>query len=310
MGAWSVRTRRAGAGRRARIWATTRTALLVGVCCVWAAGCHTNPVTGQDEVVLMSGEEELSAGHGLHPKIIAMYDGEVADPELGRYLSAIVRRLQRVSHTPEMVTDFTVLNTSVINAFAVPGHVYATRGFLAGLENEAQFAAVMGHELSHVVARHSAKQMSDKAVANIGFGAAGLVVGGWWPAQAVLTGSQLSVTVFGLSYSRGQERQADRVGTYYMALAGWDPRQAIAMQKILHSLTQDKASVLDKYLSTHPELADRIAAIESVIEEKRLLEGGYVQGDGIYAPRWQRRLAHVKEMNEAYKKQAHKNKKP
>lgn len=279
-------------------------AAMAGACCAMVAGCHTNPVTGHDEVVLVSREQELSTGHGLHPKVVAMYDGQFTDPDLKRYLSAVVHRLRRVSHTPDMPTDFVVLDTDVINAFAVPGHVYATRGFLAELENEAQFAAVMGHELSHVVARHTAKQMSDKAVADIGFSAAGLVVGGWWPAQAVLTGSQLSVTMFGLSYSRGQERQADRVGTYYMALAGWDPRQAIAMQKILHGLTKDKKSVLDKYLSTHPELADRITAIESVIEDKHLLESGYIQGDGIYAARWQRRLTHLRQQNEASKQQA------
>ena len=101
-------------------------------------------------------------GNAYHPDIVFMYDGEYIDPELKQYLGSIVVRLNEVSHRSEMSVDFTVLNTSMINAFAIPGHVYATRGFLAELQNEAQFAAVMGHELAHVEAPARPGQRPDR----------------------------------------------------------------------------------------------------------------------------------------------------
>ncbi len=268
--------------------------------CLVAAGCRTNPVTGRWEMMLFSPERELAMGDDYHPSIIFMYGGEHQDAELKLYLGTIVRRLHECSHRPQMRTDFTVLNASVLNAFATPGHVYATRGFLAQLQNEAQFAAVMGHELGHVAAGHSAKSMSNQLLIGIGLGAAGVALGESVAARGVMTAGQLSVALLGLSYSREQERQADRLGAYYMALAGWDPREAISMQRLLDSLNQRKETVLDRYLSTHPPTASRIAEIESVIRQKRLTDGGYVQGGGIYAERWNRRLAALMAVSEAY----------
>jgi len=268
--------------------------------CSLAAGCRTNPVTGSREVALVTTQQELALGDSQHPSVIFMYGGEYVDTDLKRYLGTIVLRLHRVSHRREMRTDFTVVNTSVINAFAMPGHVYATRGFLAQLENEAQFAAVMGHELSHVAAGHTAKDLTNWVILEAGMGTAGMVLGDSGGAQVALAAGELGVTMLGLSYSREQEVQADRVGTYYMALAGWDPREAISMQRLLHALEERKETVLDKYLSTHPPEKNRVSEIRLVIREKRLLERGYVQGDGVYAERWQGHLAQLRSVNRAY----------
>jgi predicted Zn-dependent protease len=264
------------------------------------AGCRTNPVTGGSELNLISPQKELALGHQNHPDIVFMYDGEYYDPDLNRYLGTIVWRLHRDSHRPEMPTEFTMLNTSVLNAFATPGHVYATRGFLARLENEAQFAAVMGHELAHVTAGHSAKQLSNALVTglvvNLADTAAGESLGG----RVAVGLGQASVTLLGLSYSREQEIQADRVGTYYMALGGWDPRQAVAMQQLLVSLGKRKETVLDRYLATHPPSANRVREIEAVIQEKNLASARYVQGDGVYADRWGRHVARLREVDRAF----------
>jgi predicted Zn-dependent protease len=254
------------------------------------AGCATNPVTGNKDFVLIGEERELALGDQTHPNVIQMYDGEYRDPELVRYLGTIVKRLHKVSHRQDMPVDFTILNTSIVNAFATPGHVYATRGFLAKLENEAQFASVMGHEWAHVAARHTARQMSSGILGQLALGVGSSMLGDSGAAQIATQITCVGITMLGLQYSRSQEHQADRVGTYYMALAGWNPEQSIRMMEILGSLNTHKPGMLDKYLSTHPQHEDRIADIRRVIQEKDL-ERRYIQGDGVFADRWKRRLA-------------------
>lgn len=274
---------------------------LLVIICMSLTGCQVNPVSGEKQFRLVSADQELTMGHGYHPDLIFMYDGEYLDPELKRYLGTIVQRLHKVSHRPEMPMDFTVLNTTTLNAFAIPGHVYATRGFLAELQNEAQFAAVMGHEITHVAAGHAAQNMTSQIILSGGLAVLGGFMDESTTSQAVLVGSQLGVTLLGLSYSRQHEHQADRVGTYYMALAGWDPRQSVRMQEILGSFHTSKPSFLDKYLSTHPPMDERIADIQNVIDEKELLNAGLIQGDGIYEKRWQDRMVQLKQVNTAFK---------
>jgi len=276
----------------------TLVAGLLALVCVPGAGCRVNPVTGAREFMVVPESREVQLGHQAHPDIIFMYDGEYHDPELNRYLGTIVMRLHQVSHRPEMPMEFTMLNTSVINAFATPAHVYATRGFLARLENEAQFAAVMGHELTHVAAGHAAKKLSNNLLVSLVMGVADSAVGESGVGQAAMGAGQVGITLLGFSYSREQERQADRVGTYYMALAGWNPQQAVAMQKLLRSFNETEPNILDRYLSTHPQSENRIAEIRAVIREKGL-DSRYVQGDGVYAARWNRRLTRLRQVDRA-----------
>ncbi len=273
---------------------------LCALACAAAAGCRVNPVTGSRELVLVSQQEEIALGNQSHPNVIFMYGGEYHDPELNRYLGTIVMRLQACSHRRDMPMEFTMLNTSVVNAFATPTHVYATRGFLARLENEAQFAAVMGHELAHVAAGHSAKQLTHSMLTGLAFGVAGNAAGDSTSGQVAVGLGEASVALLGLSYSREQERQADRVGAYYMALAGWDAQQAIEMQRLLASMSQRRDTVLDRYLSTHPQTDSRIMEIQDVIREKELRSSRYVEGEGIYGDRWNRRLAALCQVDKAF----------
>jgi predicted Zn-dependent protease len=282
----------------------TCTRLLLTAACAVAlaalAGCRVNPVTGRSELVLVSETEEVAIGYQAHPDVIFMYDGEYHDRELNRYLGTIVMRLHAVSHRPQFPMEFTMLSTSVVNAFATPGHVYATRGFLARLENEAQFAAAMGHEFAHVAAGHTAKQMTQSMLTGLVLGVADYAAGSSLAGQVATNAGQVGVTLLGLSYSREQELQADRVGAYYMALAGWDPRQAVRIQELLESLSKRKEAVLDRYLSTHPPGEDRRAEIEAVIDEKGLLSGGFIQGDGLFTERWTRHLSGLREVDKAF----------
>ncbi|MFW5922754.1 MAG: M48 family metalloprotease [Planctomycetota bacterium] len=279
---------------------TIRFLLLLGASLVLCIGCRTNPVTGRKQLIIHSTEQELSLGEEYHPNLLYMYDGHYQDEQLVDYLEAIVRRIDGVSHRKEVQNQFTLLNTSIHNAFAIPGRVYATRGFVAELENEAQFAAVMAHEIAHVTSLHTARQMTTSMLTALGLGVAGQMAGNTSAAQGVLLAGQAGVTLLGLSYSREQERQADRVGTYYMAVAGWDPREAIGMQKLLHSLNERETTFVDKYLSTHPPAEDRIGEVRALIEEKNLIDGGYIQGDGIFEERWTEHLRELREVNKAY----------
>lgn len=266
-----------------------------------ATGCRVNPVTGEKQLIVYSAKQELQLGDRYHPNLIYMYNGRYDGQGATRYMNAIVERIHRVSHRSKMRTDFTLLNTSMNNAFAIPGHVYATRGFVAQLDNEAQFAAVMAHEMAHVSSLHTARQMSTSLLTNLGLGLAAQAAGDSTAGKGLITAGQVGVTLLGLSYSREQERQADRVGTYYMALAGWDPREAISMQKLLASMNENEPTFVDKYLSTHPPADNRIREIRAVIQQKNLRDSENMQGDGVFADRWDKHLARLRRVNQAYK---------
>ena len=126
-----------------------------------AAGCATNPVTGQSDVMLVSEQEELELGKQAFSQLAWQQGGPLRiDPATQSYLDGIVRRLHQVSHRSNLPVDFTLESASEPNAWAIPGHTAMNRGLLQYLENEAQFAFVMGHEMGHVAARHSAARQS------------------------------------------------------------------------------------------------------------------------------------------------------
>ncbi len=127
------------------------------------SGCAVNPVTGQQELMLVSEAQEIQMGKEIYPNALWSGEGgggEYNDPVLKSYLKSIVMNIHQVSHRPNLPVDFAVQNSSVPNAWAIPGHVVMTRGLLAALDNEAEFVYVMGHEMGHVSARHSARQMT------------------------------------------------------------------------------------------------------------------------------------------------------
>ncbi|MCB0265157.1 MAG: M48 family metalloprotease, partial [Calditrichaeota bacterium] len=132
--------------------------------------CATNPVTGDREFMLVSEQQEISMGKEYDPQVVATY-GVYDDAEIAAYISDIGQRIATVSDRPGLAYEFKVLDSPVINAFAVPGgYVYFTRGILAYLNNEAEVVGVMGHEVGHIAARHSAKQISQQQIATIGLG--------------------------------------------------------------------------------------------------------------------------------------------
>jgi predicted Zn-dependent protease len=144
---------------------------------LFSGSCAVNPVSGGRELMLVSESEEIQLGKQTDVEVRKQY-GVYEDPKLNAYLNDMCQRLARVSHRPNLPYRFEVVDASVVNAFAVPGgYVYFTRGILASLNNEAELAGVMGHEIGHITARHSAQQYSRAQLAQFGMVVGGLFLG-------------------------------------------------------------------------------------------------------------------------------------
>ncbi|MCJ7582838.1 MAG: M48 family metalloprotease, partial [Candidatus Aminicenantes bacterium] len=140
-------------------------AIILVVLMAWAVACAINPVTGKRELMLLSSSDELAMGQQTDPEILQTY-GQYEDAELARYVAALGKKLGALSHQPDLDYSIQVLDSPVVNAFAVPGgYVYLTRGILAYLNDEAELAGVVAHEIGHIAARHSAQRYSQAQIA-------------------------------------------------------------------------------------------------------------------------------------------------
>ncbi len=227
---------------------------------LWIFSCATNPVTGKQELMLLSESDELKLGQETDLQVVKEY-GIYEDPKLTAYLKGVCQRLGKVSHRPNLTYHFKILDASVVNAFAVPGgYVYFTRGILATLNNEAELAGVMGHEIGHITARHSAKQYSRAQLAQIGLGVGSLFVD-----SSLLTGlAQLGVGMLFLRFSRDHEREADDLGVEYSSRAGYDANEMAHFFETLERMNPGSdRSGLPGWFSTHPSPVDRVRAVRT-----------------------------------------------
>ena len=189
----------------------------------------TNPVTGKRDWTLVTEEQELGIGAQAHEAIVAQY-GYYENSLVQEYISDIGERLNRHSHRPEIENRFTVLDSGDINAFAVPGYIYITRGMLARLNSEAELAAVLGHELGHVTARHTARIIGQRQTINLASLVLGEAVGG---GTAVGTATDLLGAAHVSGYGRDLELEADRLGAEYAARGGYDPDAMLQVIRVL-----------------------------------------------------------------------------
>ncbi len=229
------------------------------------AGCATNPVTGRPQLALVSEAREIELGREADQQIASSI-GLYPDDTLQRYVQALGQELARESERPELPWSFRVLDDPSVNAFALPGgYLYVTRGILAHLASEAELAAVLGHEIGHVTARHSVSQMSRQQLAQIGLG---LSVGLATLASGIdlsplgsLAGAGLSLLF--LKYSRDDESQADALGLAYLLQQGYDPRPMARVFATLERVSQGEGSArLPDWLSSHPNPGDRRLWVE------------------------------------------------
>jgi predicted Zn-dependent protease len=203
------------------------------------AGCAQNPVTGGADFVMMSENQELAAGRAADVEVRKQYL-VYADEALQSYVNRVGQKLAAHSHRPNLSYHFTVLDSTEINAFALPGgYVYITRGILAYLNSEAELAAVLGHEIGHVTARHGVRQQSAAQAANISLTIASIFV----PQLRNQNGQNLGNVLNGAllsGYGRDQELQADALGAGYLAATGYDPQAIIQVIAVLKNQeTQD-----------------------------------------------------------------------
>lgn len=237
----------------------------------WLAGCAVNPVTGRSELALMpiSEAQEISIGQKTFPQVLQQMGGTYQDQALNAYVERVGQRVARASHRPDLPYQFAVINDSTPNAFALPGGPIAiTRGLLVVMENEAQLASVLGHEVGHVTARHSVAGMQRGALLNVGLavisGVAGDAAYGPFAQQA----GQLAATLINNTYSREQERESDRLGIDYMVRAGYDPRGSVQIQELFHRKLEGGAepSWVGGLFRTHPFSKERMLENQAYIQ--------------------------------------------
>jgi predicted Zn-dependent protease len=270
--------------------------------------CAINPVTGKRQLMLMSEAQEVALGAQYDPSVIATF-GEYKDTDMDAYLRNIGMQMGLISHRPKLEYHFKVLDTPVINAFAVPGgYVYLTRGILAMLNNEAELAGIMGHEMGHIAARHTASQQAKQTLGQV------LLIGGMIAskkfasiAEQAFQGMQLLF----LKFSRDNEREADKLGVEYSSKVSFDAHKMADFFQVLQKMSlSDEQGGVPTFMSTHPDPGDRYNAVNAeatqwqenlkypewkVNEDSylRLIDGivygedprqGYVEGTTFYHP--------------------------
>jgi predicted Zn-dependent protease len=232
------------------------------------SGCAVNPATGKRElaVVPISTSQEVAIGEKTFPQAIQQMGGEYDNPALAAYVEQVGQRLARVSHRPELSYRFKVVNDSAPNAFALPGGFIAiSRGLMVGLENEAQLAAVLGHEVGHVTARHSVQGLQRGAMFNVALSVLGGVTGETGYGPLAQQAGQLTASLLDRSYSREQESESDRLGIDYMVKAGYSPLGAIQLQEFFSRQMEGgtEPTWLAGIFRTHPFSKDRLIANEA-----------------------------------------------
>jgi predicted Zn-dependent protease len=237
------------------------TCFLFTVLVTVGAACATNPVTGKRQMTLLSEAEELAIGQQQDAEIrreMGVYD----DVELQRYVNDIGQQLARVSHRPNLPWSFTVVDNPAINAFALPGgYIYLTRGILAYLDDEAELAGVLGHEIGHVTARHAAQAYTRQAQAGIGLTILSIFV----PAAAPFADlGSAGLSVLFLRHGRDAELEADRLGVEYGSGAGYDPAGVPRFLATLARVDALSERGVPNWLSTHPDPGSRVTKAEPV----------------------------------------------
>ncbi|HOT95549.1 MAG TPA: M48 family metalloprotease [bacterium] len=231
----------------------------------WLIACAVNPVTGKHQLMLMSESDEIALGQQSDAEVTATY-GIYDDAALNTYVNTIGQKMGKLSHRPNLAYSFKVLDTDVVNAFAVPGgYVYVTRGILAYLNDEAELAGVIGHEIGHVAARHTVVSYSKQQLASLGLGL-GSILSEKFRQYANI--ANFGVTMLFLKFSRDDERQADNLGVEYSSKASYDANCMATFFETLERMNEGSSSSgLPDWFSTHPNPANRITAVRAKTKE-------------------------------------------
>ena len=204
------------------------TILAVLLAALAATGCATNPATGKQDVVFMSEADEIKLGQQEHARIMQQY-ARYDDEALQDYVNQVGQKIVAVSHRPQIQFTFTVLDSDEINAFAIPGYVYVTRGIMVYLNSEAELTAVLGHEVGHVTARHAVRQQTGAMATGVG----STILGVLTQSADIANVANVAGSALVSGYGRDMELEADGLGAQYLARLGYDPDAMIDVVRLL-----------------------------------------------------------------------------
>jgi predicted Zn-dependent protease len=267
------------------------TSLVIVIQC----GCAVNPVTGKNELSLLSESQELAIGKQQYVPSQQIQGGQYRiDPELTEYVDRVGKRLAAVSDRP-LPYEFVVLNNSVPNAWALPGGKIAiNRGLLLELKNEAELAAVLAHEIVHAAARHGAQTMNRNIVAQGVMAAAAISTAGSEYSDYVLGAANLGAQLISHKYGRNAELESDYYGMHYMSRAGYNPQAAITLQETFVRLSKGKKTGwLEGLFASHPPSQERVERNKQTATE---LDAGGEYGKQQYL----QKLSYVRSKSPAY----------
>ena len=226
--------------------------LTLGIALCLCVGCETNPITGREELMLVSENQDFELGRKYAPEIEKQMGGKIENQALQDYIDGIGQKIARVSHRSDWEYHYTALNDDTVNAFALPGgYIFVTKGMLVHIETESQLAAVLAHETVHVVARDTSNAMSNQ----IGMSILLAAVTSEETSKSVMTAANLTKQIIGLRYSRKDEREADIGGLGYMVAAGYNPNGMVETMQILEEQQKGKSI---EFLSSHPSPENRV----------------------------------------------------
>ena len=232
-------------------------------------GCAVNPVTGKNELALVSESQEINIGKENYLPSQQMQGGDYnVDQELSVYVNEVGQKLAKVSDR-QLPYEFVVLNNSTPNAWALPGgKIAVNRGLLIELNNEAELAAVLAHEIVHAAARHGAQSMERGMLLQGALMATGIAMQGSDYGNLVVGGAQLGASLIHTKYGRDDELEADYYGMIYMSRAGYDPMAAVGLQETFVRLSKKRnQNWLEGLFASHPPSADRVAANRKTASE-------------------------------------------
>ncbi|MBM9536221.1 M48 family metalloprotease [Desulfobulbus alkaliphilus] len=228
-----------------------------------ASGCAINPVTGQNQLMLLTEQGEIAIDREHAPHQFSADYGAVQDPALNNYVSSVGHSMVGVTHRPHMPYSFRCVNASYVNAYVFPGgSVGVTRGIMLEMQNEAELGALLGHELAHVSARHTAARTSKVIMSELILVGTVLALSSRNEDWGVLAAGLGAVTAGALlaRYSRADERQADQLGVEYMTRSGYSPDGMVGLMDVLRRLQKRKPSAIEMMFATHPMSEDRYRA--------------------------------------------------
>jgi predicted Zn-dependent protease len=242
---------------------------LMGVCSYYAQREY-NPITGETQSIALSVDQEVALGLQSAPEMAAQFGGLDPDPQLRELVSAVGAKLVRstvAAQTPYQFSFNLLADDQTVNAFALPGGpIFITRGLLLRLENEAQLAGVLGHEIGHVLGRHAAERMAKTQLAQTLVGAAGVAGSEDGRGMMATMAAQAVAQMVQLKYGRSDELQSDQLGVDLTAESHYDPRAMIDVMRILEEAGGGQRQ--PEFLSSHPNPGNRAQILEELIAKK------------------------------------------